>query len=596
MKIVFLAMVIFGEAALSPLLANIPLNDEIAARDKAADDAVAAIRTPDELKAKQAAWRAWWLDALGEMPARTPLNARVVGSAGFDGFRLENIIFESQPGVYVTAHLAIPTGTTGVSPVAEAAHTGTTGVLPVASRPPVVLMPLGHSDAGILNPRYAAHLAMAARAGFAAFAWDPISQGERRQATDKKYDYTDNCSTEHTRLGARGWLVGWNFARFRIWDAVRAIDYVESRADLDCSKLGIMGTSGGGTMSAYMQAFDPRIKVAFPNCYVSSLREVIGARGCHDAEQFFWNMLPNGFNHAALLAMGQPRVARATGSRWKDYFPHAGAVATFAVLTNMTARLGFAGPYWHFHCDGPHGLPPSTRAAQTDWMRHCILGASAPKPLDEYHVLDRAGTDAKDPCHAALPFQAEATFCTSTHQVRDLPGFKSVYSLIADEAARLAKARKPRTREELREIVRHRAGIHPLADLPATVQKPFDHPKFGWWYLKGAYGTRRENEAAMLATLGRSVVGRDAENIIIKAAAQMKANGGKPVPLVAKGWNCIAAAHAYAAEPQLFSEVRFSEPPPSWTELVTNPDPTRDSYAIAVWGALKDYDWPDLVP
>ena len=63
-----------------------------------------------------------------------------------------------------------------------------------------------------------------------------------------------------------------------------------------------------------------------------------------------------------------------------------------------------------------------------------------------------------------------------------------------------------------------------------------------------------------------------------------------------KGWNCIAAAHAYAAEPQLFSEVRFSEPPLSWTELVTNPDPMRDSYAIAVWGALKDYDWPDLVP
>ena len=629
MKIEFLAMVIFGEAALSPLLANMPLIDEIAARDKAADDAVAAIRTPEELAAKQRAWRAWWLDALGEMPARTPLNARVVGSAGFDGFRLENIIFESQPGVYVTAHLALPMRPRGSAALPHG-EPPREGRAPARPPYPVVLMPLGHSDAGILNPRYAAHLAMAARAGFAAFAWDPISQGERRQACDKKYDYTDNCSTEHTRLGARGWLVGWNYARFRIWDAVRAIDYVESRADLDCSKLGIMGTSGGGTMSAYMQAFDPRIKVAFPNCYVSSLREVIGARGCHDAEQFFWNMLPNGFNHAALLAMGQPRVALATGSRWKDYFPHAGAVSTFAVLTNMTARLGFAGPYWHFHCDGPHGLPPSTRAAQTDWMRHCILdeaaraplprgvadvseAARAPLPrvadsgkrhscrfplrsLDEYRILDRAGTDAKDPCHAALPFPAEATFCTSTHQVRDLPGFKSVYSLIADEAARLAKARKPRTREELREIVRRRAGIRPLADLPAAVQKPFDHPKFGWWYLKGVYGTRRENEAAMLATLGRSVVGRDAENIIIKAAAQMKANGGKPVPLVAKGWDCIAAAHAYAAEPQLFSEVRFSEPPPSWTELVTNPDPTRDSYAIAVWGALKDYDWPDLVP
>ena len=576
MKVVFLAMVIFGEAALLPLLANMPLIDEIAARDKAADDAVAAIRTPEELAAKQCAWRTWWLDALGGMPARTPLNARVVGSAEFDGFRLENIIFESQPGVYVTAHLALP-----MRPRGSAAL-------------PVVLMPLGHSDAGILNPRYAAHLAMAARAGFAAFAWDPISQGERRQACDKKYDYTDNCSTEHSRLGARGWLVGWNFARFRIWDAVRAIDYVESRPDLYCSRLGIMGTSGGGTMSAYMQAFDPRVKVAFPNCYISSLREVIGARGCHDAEQFFFGQLQHGFNHAALLAMGQPRVALATGSRWQDYFPHVGAISTFTMFTNMTARLGFAGPYWHFHCDGPHGLPPPTRAAQVDWMRHCIQGASAPNPLVAYHALGGVAND--DPANSSpLPFPKEASFCTPTHQVRDLPGFRSAYTLIADEAVRLAKMRTRHTRGELREIVRRRAGVRPLADLPATAQKPFDHPKFGWWYLPGVFGTRRENEAAMLATLGRSVVGRDAENIIIAAAAQMKANGGKPVPLVAKGWNCIAAAHAYAAEPQLFSEVRFSEAPPSWTELVRNPDPTHDSYAIAVWGALKDYDWPDLI-
>ena len=572
---ILMAAIMLGEAALSPLLAGNIL-EEIAARDEVADAVVASIRTVDELKAKQAAWRAYWLDALGEMPARTPLNARVASRAEYDGFRLENIIFESQPGVYVTAHLALP-----MRPHGSAAL-------------PVVLMPLGHSDAGILNPRYAAHLAIAARAGFAAFAWDPISQGERRQACDKKYDYTDNCSTEHSRLGARGWLVGWNFARFRIWDAVRAIDYVESRPDLDCSRLGIMGTSGGGTMSAYMQAFDPRVKVAFPNCYISSLREVIGARGCHDAEQFFFGQLQHGFNHAALLAMGQPRVALATGSRWQDYFPHAGAVSTFTMFTNMTARLGFAGPYWHFHCDGPHGLPPPTRAAQVDWMRHCIQGASAPNPLVAYHALGGVAND--DPANSSpLPFPKEASFCTPTHQVRDLPGFRSAYTLIADEAVRLAKMRTRHTRGELREIVRRRAGIRPLADLPAVAQKPFDHPKFGWWYLPGVFGTRRENEAAMLATLGRSVVGRDAENIIIAAAAQMKANGGKPVPLVAKGWNCIAAAHAYAAEPQLFSEVRFSEAPPSWTELVRNPDPTHDSYAIAVWGALKDYDWPDLI-
>lgn len=120
----------------------------------------------------------------------------------------------------------------------------------------------------------------------------------------------------------------------------------------------------------------------------------------------------------------------------------------------------------------------------------------------------------------------------------------------------------------------------------------FDHPNFDWWYLSGAFGMRRENEAGMLATLGRSVVGRDAENIILRSLAE---GGGRPVCLRAKGWNCIAAAHALAAEPELFSGIDFQEPPPSWTQLVTDPDPAHDSFAIGVWGALEEYDWTDLV-
>lgn len=555
------------------------LLDEVRRADEACDAAVAAIASPEELAAKQAEWRSAWLGAMGGLPEeRTPLNARVTGVVECDGFRMENVVFESMPGVFVTAHLALPSDPSVRPPF------------------PLVLMPLGHSDNGILNPRYAAHFAMAARAGLSVLSWDPHSQGERRQSPDPRFDA--NCAVDHSRLGARCWLVGWNFARFRIWDAMRAIDYAESRPDLDSSRLGIMGTSGGGTMSAFLQALDPRVKVTFPNCYVSSMREVVRERGCHDSEQFFFDQFRHGLNHASLLALGQPRVALAVGSRWKDYFPHAGAESTFAVLTNLAARLGLPGPFWHFSCDGPHGLPPSTRAAQTDWMRHRFLGAEAPKPPEAYRALDADGTDENDPAgRSPYPFPKDSSFCTPTHQVRDLPGFHSLYGIIADEARRLAaeRARHPKSREELREIVRRRAGIHPLAELPAEPQKPFDHPNFNWWYLTGAYGMRRENEAAILATLGRSVVGRDAENILVRAAAESRACGGAPVPLEAEGWDCIAAAHAYAAEPQLFSSVAFTDPPPSWTDLLLDPTPGRESYAVAVWGALIDYDWHELV-
>ena len=95
--------------------------------------------------------------------------------------------------------------------------------------------------------------------------------------------------------------------------------------------------------------------------------------------------------------------------------------------------------------------------------------------------------------------------------------------------------------------------------------------------------------------MGRSRVGVKAEAMLRDAARRVAANGGKPVVLEAKGADCIAAAHAYAAEPQLFSSVRFTDASPSWTEMATNPDPRLDSFAVAVWGALREYDWAELV-
>lgn len=561
-----------------PAVALASLLAEVADADRAADDAVAAIATAADLSLRQAGWRTAWLRGLGGLPVRTPLRAQEGPVVACDGFTLQNVLFESQPGVYVVGHLALPTAPQFRPPY------------------PAVAMPMGHSDRGILAPCYADHLAMMARAGFAAFTWDPLSQGERRQG-EPRFDATwGECAVEHTRLGARGWLVGWNFARFRIWDGIRAIDYLASRKDVDLSRLGVCGTSGGGTMSAYLQAIDSRVKVAFPNCFVSSIREVFACRGCHDAEQFYWGQLTDGLNHAAILALGQPRVHLAVGSRWKDYFPQRGAESTVAVLSGLRARLGCTERVWHFHCDGPHGLAAPTRAAQVDWMRFCIRGGEPPRALADYWRLSTGDYCASDPANARpLPFPAEATFFTPTRQVRDRAGFRSLYALIAERARALAATRKPLSRERLREVVRRRANIRPLAQLLAEEkgpQAPFDHPDFGWWYLPGAFGMRRENEAGMLATLGRSVVGRDAENIILRRAAE---RGGKPVCLRAKGWDCIAAAHAFAAEPELFSGLDFTDPPPSWTQLVTDPDPSRDSFAIGVWGALEDYDWTDLV-
>jgi len=77
------------------------LLDEIAAVDRRADDAVAAVGTPDALVAKQVAWRKAWIAGLGGLPERTPLNAQEGTVVHCDGFTLQNVLFESLPGVYL---------------------------------------------------------------------------------------------------------------------------------------------------------------------------------------------------------------------------------------------------------------------------------------------------------------------------------------------------------------------------------------------------------------------------------------------------------------------------------------------------------------
>ncbi len=558
------------------------LVDQIAAADAAADAAIAAISSVDELKQKQFDWKNLWLERMGGLPEKTPLNVKSMGTISCPGMTVEKLLYETMPGVFVTGYLYLPNDPKYRPPY------------------PALLVVHGHSDVGKLRDGYRRMANLAVQAGFGVMSFDPISQGERFQC-DAKYGWRD-CAVEHTSLGSRAWLVGWNFARFRLWDAVRTIDYMFTRPELDCSRLAVAGNSGGGTMTTYLQAFDDRVKVACPNSYVSNLRETVALRGVHDSEQFFYNQLPDGFNQASLVAMGQLRTALMVGARHQDYFPIGGTRSTVSLLQDLRKKLNLPGELALYSCEGPHGWAESSRQATLAWINYHVKGVESPYCYKkggacflDVDALRRipGGFDHKK---EELPFTEAQGRVTTTGQVRDLKGFKSLYTIICEEGERLVAARAakpPRSREELRALVRKRAGIRPLAQL-GDEPPAFKHP-FSWWYLSGVEGRRVEVHAACLAVLGRSLVGDRAETLLRRALREREQNGGKPVPLKASGVWCIAAAHAYAAEPQLFSSVELTNRPKSWLQMLQNPDPRADSFAVTVWGALEDYDWPDLL-
>lgn len=131
----------------------------------------------------------------------------------------------------------------------------------------------GHSGDGKAFLNYQTVWVSLARRGFLVIAIDPVGQGERLEHLDPathKSLLPVGGTAEHMADGLPAMLTGAGIARYFVWDEIRAIDYLESRSDVDRTRIGVAGNSGGGTQSAYIAALDPRLAAAVISCYMTS--------------------------------------------------------------------------------------------------------------------------------------------------------------------------------------------------------------------------------------------------------------------------------------------------------------------------------------
>ncbi|HLV01915.1 MAG TPA: CocE/NonD family hydrolase [Acidobacteriota bacterium] len=174
---------------------------------------------------------------LDPMPERTPLQARTTGVVQADEYRIEKIVFQSSPGLYVTGNLYIPNQGEGPFPA----------VLYVCGHYP---HPFG------AKVYYQERAAWFALNGFAAFILDTLEFGEVPGIHHGLHD-----------LDMYFWLsLGYTPIGTEVWNAMRAIDYLETREEINSEAIGITGISGGGSTSWYAAAVDERIKAAAPVC------------------------------------------------------------------------------------------------------------------------------------------------------------------------------------------------------------------------------------------------------------------------------------------------------------------------------------------
>lgn len=324
-----------------------------------------AVKTGDQLRAFQDSLRETFLRLLGGLPDRDRVpRATRTGRIEADDYVVEKFAFESFPGYYVPALLYRP--------------------LAAAPGPrPAVLSPCGHSGLGKAYPEYQTlHINLAKR-GYVVLTYDPVGQGERSQfwdATKRRTRYNLGCG-EHAVLGNALALLGTGLARYRVWDGMRAIDYLASLPEVDAARIGCVGNSGGGTLTAYLTALDQRIAAAAVGCYLTTLPRRMVNRiqkdPSSDPEQDIFGFVSEGIDHAGLLALCAPRpvlIASAT----LDFFPIEGTRATFEEARRLYEVAKAGDRIAKAEAVQPHGLSPQLREAVYAWFGRWLSGAAKP--------------------------------------------------------------------------------------------------------------------------------------------------------------------------------------------------------------------------
>ncbi len=619
-----------GEPAASTLFYSSLQKQAYAALDRR-KSAYEELKTEEQIKAYQQRLQKLFTDQLGGFPERTPLNARVVGKLAGDGCQIEKVIFESQPQHHVTANLYLPNG---------------------AGPFPAVLVSSGHSRPGKAaeyNQRFGI---MMARHGMAALCYDPIGQGERSQilTAEGKPQFT-GTTQEHTLIGVGSILVGGNTARYRIWDGMRAIDYLASRPDIDSKRIGFTGCSGGGTLTSYVMALDDRVACAAPSCYLTTFRRLIETIGPQDAEQNIFNQIGLGLDQPDYVLLRAPRptlISSTTG----DFFDIQGAWDNFRQAKRIFGRLGYAERVDLVEAEGGHGVQPGNLIGITRWMRRWLLDKDDPISLDPIATRPEA-----------------ELLCTEKGQVLLLPDERSAFTLNAQLDKQLATKRREfwekTAKAEALTAVRKIAGIRPLAELtpptmvetgrvdradyhidkfvlhnssgvplPGLTYHPQKPGRDAYLYLHeggktadGAPGgpieklvmegsvvvaidLRGTGETAaaradalfgdsksyfLAYLLGQSIVGLHAEDTLSGAqfVANYKTKTPRKVHLIGVGRAGIAALHAAALEPDLFASITLRRTLDSWAGIVPQSVP-QGQLTSTIHAALQTYDLPDL--
>ena len=280
---------------------------------KLSDRCLTDIESLEDWQAKRKLYREQLFEMLGlsPLPEKTDLKPVITGKVEHEKFTVENIHFQSRSGLYVTANLYIPKG--------------------LEKPAPTILYVCGHAIAKKDNisygnkTAYQHHGAWFARHGYVCFTIDTLQRGEIEGIHHGTYRY------KMWWWNSRGYTP----AGVEAWNCIRALDYLETRKEVDANRFGVTGRSGGGAYSWWISALDERIKAAVPVAGITDLQNHV-VDGCVEGHcDCMYIVNTYGWDYPLVAALVAPRPLLISNSDKDTIFPLDGVVRVHEKVRNI---------------------------------------------------------------------------------------------------------------------------------------------------------------------------------------------------------------------------------------------------------------------
>ncbi|MHC4583803.1 MAG: alpha/beta hydrolase family protein [Planctomycetota bacterium] len=308
------------------------------------------VKTLDDWKTKRLKYRKQLFEMLGlePLPKKTDLKSVVTGKSEHDEFTVENIHFQSRPGLYVTANLYIPKNIEKPAPA----------ILYVCGHGPTKKNNISYGN----KVSYQHHGAWFARHGYICLTLDSLQMGEIEAIHHGTYRY------DMWWWNSRGYTS----AGVEAWNCIRALDYLQTRKEVDKDRIGVTGRSGGGAYSWWISALDDRIKVAVPVAGITDLQNHV-VDGCVEGHcDCMYIVNTYRWNYPLVAALVAPRPLLISNSDKDTIFPLDGVVRLHKQVREIYRLYGADKNLGLQITEGPHKDTQELRIHSFVWFNRFL--------------------------------------------------------------------------------------------------------------------------------------------------------------------------------------------------------------------------------